>query len=582
MKRIASVILFAVCQLALFTSLPASAGTACSPGEWKCSDDAYTLNVCEDGGWKAVECMRDSGQLCEAAACVDPWRYGSPAWPRAGDEPLATRESLAEKARWYDEISVRLHLHPDLKFVAGVVLPCAGGPGDGCTQPAIPPDTATWRDVEKWLSNENDGLWSALYLTAEAYRYAVTRDKSALETIRLLMDGETARMSITGVPGIFTRQYIPPGIDGLSCPENPEAYVPMKEKTGNKWLRIGDEGCVWYVDRETREWTKSEHCGLGGFAGWCWLDDVSKDEYSGHMFALGAVVKLVDDPQIREAAIGLLRQVGDHLIGHRMQFTDWDGRVCTFGRINTATLGDYIGFNAAMSLDFMKIVAEATGDPRFISWYEDCLLQKNGKNNCLRKVFENPRPYTDYLDRPGLYVGPDGCGANYNNVSMHMLSLHNLIWFERDSLLREIYQRSLDIDVFRAPGQPRAVMYQNNALFDFIFAAQKRLGPGSDGPAYGAVENGIRMLRRFPARKTVPDLQCPPEKCVPYCNDRFDRPTNRTAFTVDERCVSHFLWWADPFVIRECHRNDRIIEPPSDYLLAYWMGRYYGFISEDM
>ena len=32
--------------------------------------------------------------------------------------------------------------------------------------------TATWQDVDRWLSGENDGLWSALYLAAEAFRYA--------------------------------------------------------------------------------------------------------------------------------------------------------------------------------------------------------------------------------------------------------------------------------------------------------------------------------------------------------------------------------------------------------------------------
>jgi hypothetical protein len=567
-----------------------AAFAACAAGEWKCSGDAYTLSVCEGGDWKNVACMQDRGQLCEAGACVDPWRYGSPAWRSADDEPLGAKETLAEKARYYEELSARLHVNPNLKWIMGVELPCKPAPCAApdrtgckdCAEPAISLDTATWKDVEKWMTNENDGLWSALYLTAEAFRYAVTKDEAALRMIKLLLEGEVDRMNITGVPGIFTRQYITPGVPGISCPAQLEAYMPDREKDDNKWVKVGDDGCVQVVDPATREWVATKHCGLKQYAGWCWLDNVSKDEYTGHMLALGAAAKLVDDPQVQSVVKGLLLQVGLHLIENKMAFIDWDGRITEHGRIYAVSMGDYPGFNAAMALDFIKIAADATGDPRLESWYADCLLQKSGKINCLKRPFELPRPYTYYIDKPGMFPGSEGCKANYNNVSMHMLSLHNLIWFEHDPKLREAYQHSLDADVFRAPGQPRAVANQNNAFFDFIFAAQKRLGPGSDGPAYGAVENGIRMLRQFPARKTVPDLQCPPDKCQPYCKNRFGEPTGGIALMAAERCPDNFLWWGDPYDLLSCRKNNRLVQPPADYLLAYWMGRYYGFISEDM
>jgi hypothetical protein len=51
---------------------------------------------------------------------------------------------------------------------------------------------------------------------------------------------------------------------------------------------------------------------------------------------------------------------------------------------------------------------------------------------------------------------------------------------------------------------------------------------------------------------------------------------------VAERCPRKFLWWANPYDLDGCTANPRRIEPPTDYLLAYWMGRYYGFISEGM
>ena len=258
-------------------------------GALECTPDGYAIRSCTGGVWTITsDCMRESGRLCEDAACVEPWLYGSPAWDTCAGEPRATAESLAEKAATYDELAARLHIHPTLRWLAPVHLP------SGATE-----STATFADVDVWHSGENDGLWSALYLAAQAYRYAVTHDAGSLATIRTLMDGEAARMRITGVPGVFTRQMIPPGVTGLVCPTTPSSYVPDVEKDDNRWVQVRDDGCVWVVDGSTMTWTATTHCGLDEFSGWCFLDNVSKDEYAGHLFALGAVWRLVDDEALR-------------------------------------------------------------------------------------------------------------------------------------------------------------------------------------------------------------------------------------------------------------------------------------------
>lgn len=584
MKRIVTIILIAAATIIASRSL-AIAGE-CNSGEWKCSDDGYTLNSCESGAWKTSECMKDQGKLCEAGSCVDPWRYGSPKWPRAEDEQLRTKETLAEKEKFYDAMAERLFLHPNLKWTMGVVLPCdktsCGNDCKNCALSSIPQETATWKDVIEWQTGENDGLFSSLLLASEAFRYAVTKDPDALKIIKTMLEAEVTRLKITGVPGLFTRQFIPPGVPGIKCPEDLESYVPSGDKTNNMWVKVNDDGCVWNVDGKTMKWVASKHCGLKEYAGYCWLDNVSKDEYAGHMFTLGALAKLVDDPGVQATVKGLLQEVGDNMYNNKLEFIDWDGRTTEHGQINAVTFGDYPGFNAAMSLDFVKVAAEATGDPKLKNFYDNCLLQKKGRVNCLKKAWETPKPYTSYLRLNGMFPGYQGCGANFNNISMHMLSMHNLIWFERDPKLKETYQHNFDVDVMRAKDQPRAIINQNNAWFDIMWAAQKRLGPGSDGPAYDAVDNAVRMLRQFPARKNPVDKSCPPDVCKPFCSSRFEEPEGDHPRTVAERCMSHFIWWGDPYGLGSCKLNTRYLEPPSDYLLPYWMARYYGFISADM
>jgi len=567
-------VLFLIACLAAACS---SGGGECEKGEWSCSQDATELTVCQNGSWETIDCVRENGGLCEQGACVDAWRFGSPQWGDCADEPLATAESLHDKMVYYEDVVRRLHVHPDLKWVNAVELACDGA---DCSRPAVPEESATWQDVERWLSGENDGLWSALYLAAEAFRYKVTGEAEALEMIELLLEGEVDRMAITGVPGVFTRQYIPPGVAGIECPQDLSRYVPDEEKDDNQWVRVGTDGCVQVVDGGTMEWTTTDHCGLNDYAGWCWLDNVSQDEYAGHMLALGAVYRLVDDEDVRRTVGDLLQQVGDHLVRNRLVIHDWDGRPTEHGRLYAMALDNFPGFNAAMALAYIKMCAVATGDPDILDFYDDCLLQKSGKNDCIQQLTETPMPYTEHLQNAGLYVGQDSCMSNWNNISMHFCSLNSLLLFENDQKVRAVVQAHLQDEVFDPPDTPRPVSVQHNTWFDFIYAAYKPLGPQSDGPALDAVLDGVCMLRQFPASQAVPDLECPPGKCAPSCTDRLGHEIGDYPRPVAERCPGKFIWWGNPYALDGCTANPRKIYPPTDYLLAYWMGRYYGFIGE--
>jgi hypothetical protein len=100
----------------------------------------------------------------------------------------------------------------------------------------------------------------------------------------------------------------------------------------------------------------------------------------------------------------------------------------------------------------------------------------------------------------------------------------DLLWGEREAELRARKSRrfwSTDVGAGRLS---TAVSEQNNAFFDFIYAAGKALGPTSDGPAHEAVKNGVCMLRQFPAHKLQTALSCPTDKCVQVCDDRFGEP----------------------------------------------------------
>ncbi len=557
----------------------------CVDGEWRCSEDAHLLTRCVDGVWTESSCIDDEGRLCEEGTCKVPWHYGAPEWSDCPDEPLATPESLAEKAAYYDEIAMRLHVHPDLKWLssvrtARVEVDCPEGREPPCFDAIRPETELTWADVEVWIGSGNDGLWSALYLASQAYRYAVTREPEALANLRLLMEGTEERHRITGSPGIFARRIIPPGVQGLSCPTADSSFTTSEDKDRNKWVRIGEDGCAWVIPHETGEWTQTDNCGLDDFVDWCFLDNVSQDEYAGHMYALGTVVKLVDDPDLRETATRILEQVAEHLMENDMVFVDWDGRPTEYGKMYPTSFVEAPGFAAVLGYTYVQMGAYLSGRDDLDRYRRECLLRSNDSGPCMPWPFD-PGAYPDHLAFPLLYVGPNDCMANFNNFSMLLSGYYTAIGFEEDPALRAVFQDALDQYVMRDPDARIPAITQQNAWFNFIWASRKALGPQSDGPAYDAVHDAICSLRQFPASQAQPE-KTPSATHEEFCIGRLETSMSEDVIPVAERCPRRILWWRNPYQRRDCEAEPWMITSPGDYLLAYWMGRYYGFLGSEL
>jgi hypothetical protein len=493
------------------------------------------------------------GQLCEADRCVDPWRFGSPVWPSCPGDPKATAETLAAKAAVYEARVRTLHLSPATPWVMDLVL-----------QPGADPTLAStdYHRVAAWRSGENDGLWSALVLAAEAYRFAATRDPAARDTLAILLAGEKQRMRITGVPGLFTRQLIPPSVPGLDCPTDPARYLPSPDKRGNQWVRIGADGCAQVTDA-AGAFSSTAHCGLGEFAGWCFLDNISQDEYSGHLFALGAIARLVDDPAIHADAVDLLRQIGTHLVDHQMEFTDWDGRPTQWGKVHPGAPGDTPGYLAVLGMSFLAVAANGSGDGALTDAYAR-LAAKN----------------LAYLDQILIWSGPDGCTSNWNDISMLAAAFHHLLWNEHDAARRAALFTAQDRELLH-PQNGRGALAEKNAWYDLMWAAQKPLGPGTDGPAYDAVNDAVCQLREFPASNHT--VARDTAALAPgVCTGRQGESLAEKPFGVADRCAATFVWWGNPYERRACTTDPTMVQQPGGYLLPYWMGRYYGFIGPEL
>ncbi len=141
-------------------------------------------------------------------------------------------------------------------------------------------------------SSDNDGLWTAMYLGAEAYRYAVTKSPDALEkarrSVRLLMRLE----EITGIPGFPARSFL------------------SKEEP-----RPGSG--EWHPTPDGQ---------------WLWKGDTSSDEIVGHYFGYALYHDLVATPEEKREISLVVARITDHLIRNDYDLIDLDGKPTRWGQ----------------------------------------------------------------------------------------------------------------------------------------------------------------------------------------------------------------------------------------------------------
>ena len=151
--------------------------------------------------------------------------------------------------------------------------------------------------------SDNDGLWTALYVAAEAFRYGATGDPQARQNAWKSLQTLMMLEQITGVSGFVARSFVPIDIDRSSDPN-------------------------WHRSADGKRW---------------WKDDTSSDEVDGHFFAY-AIYYLVAATDPQKAQIrSVVARIADHILDHGFYYVGPSGKHTTWGvwarRSSTTTSG---------------------------------------------------------------------------------------------------------------------------------------------------------------------------------------------------------------------------------------------------
>jgi hypothetical protein len=244
--------------------------------------------------------------------------------------------------------------------------------------------------TNRLVPNDNDGLWTAIYVGAESFRYAVTRSPDARAGARRSLEALLRLEEITGQPGFPARSYIRKG-----------DYRPP--------------GGIW------RDSPDGKHE---------WKADTSSDEIVGHFFAYSLYYDLVagedEKPRLRAAAA----RIADHIIDHGYNLVDRvTGKPTTWGEWSPEFFAqprgrEEVALNSTEVLSHLLVAHHLTGKERFREAYQDLL-----------RTHRYDRNTTRYLELRGH--------INYSDEELAMLSFYPLFRYEKDPGLRRTYQEAL-------------------------------------------------------------------------------------------------------------------------------------------
>ncbi len=446
------------------------------------------------------------------------WLATATGTARIEDRPT----TLAEKAAHYERI-VRAR-HDRRGYIAGIDLKA---PGDLA---------GAVFDV-----SDNDGLWTAMYIGAQALRFGATKDPAAREAARKSMNALLDLERLSGIPGF------------------PARAVVSDEELAAGARGFSAEGKVHAVGVDAKVWYRSPKApGL-----WC-KGDTSSDELDGHYFAWYLYHDLVADDAEKAEIAAVARRVTDWILANNLTLVDHTGKATRWGvwspeLINKDPLYHALRpLNSLEILMFLKVAEHLTGDARYAEAADGLIKDHHYLLNGL-------------LMRRGK--GEDRwADINHSDDELLYLSYYPLLMLEKDPAKRRLLTQSIARTWEPIDGE-QTLRPERSPFYNFVYGATT--GRRCD------VEDARETLRDWPwdliawntrnsHRHDVRLRQQPGLRRTNVHLDRVLSPAERT----------QTRWNSDPWRPDQGadgrHEADGVA-----FSIAYWLGVYHGYLSPD-
>ena len=337
----------------------------------------------------------------------------------------------------------------------------------------------------------DSALWTGHYLAAEAFRYKVTQAPDALNNVAAAVAALKGLADVTGT-NLLARCMVPVN--------SPFATSITSQEASNGI------------------YTNSS-------AGWIWVGNTSRDEYSGALFGLAVAYDMVTDAGIKSSISALVTRLVDFLNGQNWSVVMPNGTTGTSFLIRPDQIETFLAIGRHVNSDHFTSVS-----------YQ-----------LLRDLYASTVPVPIAVDTAS--------DDSYFKFNLDYINLYNLVRLETSSA-KSIYQT--------AYSQLRgSTSSDQNAFFNVIDLALTGTNAGRDSETLALLDGWLLRLRR--------DFNVDLTNTVPVCGSQACAPV-----PVWLRPNTDFLWQRSPYTVSVSGGAGIIETAGIDYILPYWMARYYG------
>jgi hypothetical protein len=414
--------------------------------------------------------------------------------------------TLAAKARHFQRVTDERHTRHG--FITGARLKEPGKPQAGVILEA----------------SDNDGLWTAIYVGAQVFRYAATKDAEARTKARNSMRALLNLVKYTGIPGFPARALIFKGeeVDGYDANET----VRVDGETDKIWFRSP-------VDPDVL----------------C-KGDTSSDELDGHYFAWQVYHDLVATPEEKRELKSVVGAVTDNILNHDLTLVGPTGRKTRWGVWHPKYINDdptwweERGLNALEMLGYLKIAEHICGDAKYGQKY--------------RELIEKHHFLLNTVDQK---VATNWWDMNHSDDQMAFLIYYSLLQLERDPAIRRVLLQSLE----RSWQIERP---EESPFFNFVYGAVT--GRPCDAEASASA------LRDWPWELVEWQTRGSHRHDVTLLSHTSEGQTRtRTAKVLPASERRIMRWNGNPFGADGGSPTGASEDDGSAWLLPYWLGRYH-------
>jgi hypothetical protein len=368
-------------------------------------------------------------------------------------------------------------------------------------------------------NSDNDGLWTAMYLAGETFRYAVTKSDDALQNVRESLDALERLYTINPLKSGFpSRSFERAGYNSTSKP----------------WRPTDDPE-------------------------WDWKSTTSSDEAIGHIFAFGAIAELVPEPELKNKAIMLIDTLMSHIVKNDFYMIDWNGKPTQWGKWNP----DYVNARPKMvgdrKINSSNIVAMLQTAYHFTkkAKYKDAAFYLMTKYGYLENLMKPMKEITSAPESADLLSRELSDGWNHSDDEMYYCGYWGLYRYAFNDTLKTKFKAAI-IDHWEIE-RP-----EKEGLWNIMTAIA--------GTKNIDLKEAIWYLQEYPLDLIDWSVDVTHRKDIEIIEPNFRKQTIKEVLPPDELRISRHN--ANRFDLRERGGGRSEYSAGDIWLLPYWIGRY--------